>query len=131
MQDVYDRNITIYDLPGSEMWKHEMSKLPFPFPELARSLYIASSFNEFDNITKYHVLEKESLSIEFTSQNIILIFQGTHAQYIGSLIPLELKWAKDAGTAWYRSKEPVPINHPFVGDGYLSNKKWPLIEEYR
>ena len=40
----------------------------------------------------------------------------------------ELEWAKEAGTAWYRSKEPLPIDQHFVGDGYLSNKKWPLIE---
>ena len=45
------------------------------------------------------------------------------------LIKLELDWAKEAGTAWYRSKGPVPLDHPFVGGGYLSNKKWPLIEE--
>ena len=45
------------------------------------------------------------------------------------LFEFYLKWAKELGTAWYRSKEPIPIVHPFVGDGYLSNKKWPLIEE--
>ena len=45
------------------------------------------------------------------------------------LIKLELDWAKEAGTAWYRSKETVPIHDPFVGGGFLSNKKWPLIEE--
>ena len=37
--------------------------------------------------------------------------------------------AKNAGKAWYRSKETVPIQDPFVGGGFLSNKKWPLIEE--
>ena len=36
--------------------------------------------------------------------------------------------ANEKGVDWYRSKEQVPINFPFVGDGYLSNKKWPLIE---
>ena len=40
----------------------------------------------------------------------------------------EREWARERGTAWYRSKEPIHIDHPFVGDGYLSNKKWPLIE---
>ena len=44
------------------------------------------------------------------------------------LIKLELEWAKEAGTAWYRSKKTVPIHDPFVGGGFLSNKKWPLIE---
>ena len=47
----------------------------------------------------------------------------------GLLYKDELELAKAAGTAWYRSKESVPIKHPFVGGGYLSNKKWPLIEE--
>ena len=41
---------------------------------------------------------------------------------------MELDMAKEKGTAWHRSKERVPINFPFVGVGYLSNKKWPLIE---
>ena len=55
--------------------------------------------------------------------------QGTHAQMADTVYEEELKWARERGTAWYRSKEPVPITHPFVGGGYLSNKKWPLIEE--
>ena len=40
----------------------------------------------------------------------------------------ELKWAREAGTAWYRSKKPVPTFDAFVGGGCLSNKKWPLNE---
>ena len=44
------------------------------------------------------------------------------------LYKFDLDWAREAGAAWYRSKEPVPIKHPFVGGGYLSNKKWPLNE---
>ena len=38
-----------------------MSNLPFPLPELAEKLYLTSSDDEYDNITKYHLLEKESL----------------------------------------------------------------------
>ena len=34
----------------------------------------------------------------------------------------------EKGTAWYRSKKPVPVSYHFVGDGYLSNKKWYLME---
>ena len=47
----------------------------------------------------------------------------------GNLEQFEEEWAEEAGYAWYRSKEPVPIYHSFVGGGYLSNKKWPLNEE--
>ena len=45
--------------PGMEIWKQQMSKLPYPFPQLAERTYITSSWDEFDNITKYHLLEKE------------------------------------------------------------------------
>ena len=37
-------------------------------------------------------------------------------------------WKRAAGVTYYRSKETIPIIHPFVGGGYLSNKKWPLNE---
>ena len=48
---------------------------------------------------------------------------------VGRISDSDVKWARDIGTAWYRSKESVPTHPHFVGDGYLSNKKWPLIEE--
>ena len=55
--------------------------------------------------------------------------QGTHTlPWHGDMGKSEREWARERGTAWYRSKEPIPIDYPFVGDGYLSNKKWPLIE---
>ena len=47
---------------------------------------------------------------------------------IGSLMPQDYDTAKEMGTAWYRSKEIVPIFNAFVGGGYLSNKKWTLTE---
>ena len=44
--------------------------------------------------------------------------------------PWEEDLAKVFGTHWYRSKEQfTPFLQPFVGGGYLSNKKWPLNEE--
>ena len=49
--------------------------------------------------------------------------QGTHAQLIPYLYERDLKYKN-----WYRSKETVPVGSAFVGGGFLSNKKWPLIE---
>ena len=58
---MHDRNITIYMQPGSDIWRQEMFKLPYPYPELAEKFfYITSSYDEFFNITKYQLLEKES-----------------------------------------------------------------------
>ena len=57
---MYDRNITIYMQPGSNIWRQEMLKLPFPYSELAEKMYIPSSYDELTNITSYKLLEKES-----------------------------------------------------------------------
>ena len=54
------RKMTIYIGPGADHWRHEMSKLPLPFPKLAEGMYIAGSNAELNNITRYELLEKES-----------------------------------------------------------------------
>ena len=54
--------------------------------------------------------------------------QGTGAR-LGGFLSDEYDWAEELGTAWYRSKEKVPISYAFLGGGALSSKKWPLIEE--
>ena len=111
-----------------------MLKLPFPFSVLAETMYIPSSYDEYHNVSKYYVLEKESFFyLAVCSEYHVLFshasFQPTHVKIAGGLTKSDLKQAKELGAAWYRSKEQVPIKHNFVGDGYLSNKKWPLIEE--
>ena len=45
------------------------------------------------------------------------------------LNPWDYEYAEEAGTGWYRSKEPASMFDAFVGSGALSNKKWPLQEE--
>lgn len=111
-----------------------MLKLPFPFSVLAETMYIPSSYDEYHNVSKYYVLEKESFFyLAVCSEYHVLFshasFQPTHVKIAGGLTKSDLKQAKELGAAWYRSKEQVPIKHNFVGDGYLSNKKWPLNEE--
>ena len=44
------------------------------------------------------------------------------------LYPPEKSYSEKSRIGWYKSKEPIPLNNPFVGGGYISNKKWPLIE---
>ena len=57
---MYDRNLTVYLHPYWGMHVDEMSRFPHPYPELAERSYVADSFREFDNISEYDVLEKES-----------------------------------------------------------------------
>ena len=97
-------------------------------------MYIAGSNAELDNITRYELLEKESFikhvsTISHVRRSITLSLQGTHVFMTGGVFSGYQEMAKAAGKAWYRSKETVPIQDPFVGGGFLSNKKWPLIEE--
>ena len=57
-QDMQDMNISIHYPPGiGDTWSHVMSQMPPPYPDLAERVYIASSWDEYWNITKY-TLEK-------------------------------------------------------------------------
>ena len=47
-------------MPGGDIWKQEMSELPYPFPKLAENYYITNSWDEMYNMSKYYVLEKDS-----------------------------------------------------------------------
>ena len=56
-----------------DIWKKVMSSMPSPYQELAEertyiSAYSASSFdNEYMNLTKYDLLEKESVRLIYRS----------------------------------------------------------------
>ena len=53
--------MTIYlGAVGFGIYVQVMSKLPSPFPDLAERSYIPSSWDEFENISDYDVLEKVS-----------------------------------------------------------------------
>ena len=126
---MYDRNITIYGFPWSQFQKQLLSSLPSPYSELSENFYITSSLDEYVNISKSSVLIEESVWCIYCIHVMLNIWQGTHAQMVGLLYAFELEMAEEAGTAWYRSKETVPVFDAFVGGGFLSNKKWPLNEE--
>ena len=67
--------MSIYDIPGMEIWVQVMSTMPSPYPELAERIYITSSWEEFDNITKYFLLEKESFFFHVESKISIYYFK--------------------------------------------------------
>ena len=74
---MFDRNISIYLSPGTEIWKQVMSTLPFPYTELAERLYIATSSDDFDNITKNHLLGKESFLFIMQKSHLLILFGST------------------------------------------------------
>ena len=122
---MYDRGINIIMIPGVEMWKQVWSTMDHPLPTLA-----AKNWTEYENLIKLHVFEKDSNQLSISLLIHDFINQGTHAKS-GYLYGRDKRLAREAGAGWYRSKNPLQlssVHYPFVGDGYLSNKKWPLNE---
>ena len=71
---MYDRNITIVVGPGTDIWKQAMSTLPSPFPELAETISIPTSHDEYIDNQKKLLLEKESAHRESFGHSLLLIF---------------------------------------------------------
>ena len=53
---------------------------------------------------------------------------GSSIVEIGFLYDIELKYATDVGTQWYRSKDKKAGENPFIS--HMLNKKWTLEEEF-
>ena len=111
-KQLVEQNITLYDVPGSEMWKQFMLESSRKeYNKLGETYLIADDWDHFDHITKHDVMGA-----------------GTHAQMTGVLESYELDMGKKHhpegnGTyGWYRSKEKVAGDNPYAG--YLTNKKW-------
>ena len=99
------KNITIYAIPGSEIWKQFLLESSIPeYNILGETYLIADDWDHFENITEHYVMGN-----------------GTHAWMSGSLYPKILAMGR-----WYRSKEKLAGDNPYAG--YLTNKKWHLNE---
>ena len=70
---MYDRNITIVVGPGTDIWKQAMSNLPSPFPELAETISIPTSHDEYIDNQKKLLLEKESDCFDFICISMVQV----------------------------------------------------------
>ena len=59
-EDVVTRGLIPYMHPGTGVWKKVMSKMPDPYPVLAETMIISTSWPQFYNMSKYNTIEKES-----------------------------------------------------------------------
>ena len=59
-EDVVTRGLIPYMHPGTGVWKKVMSKMPDPYPLLAETMIISTSWPQFFNLSKYNTIEKES-----------------------------------------------------------------------
>ena len=104
-KQLVEKNITLYDVPGTEIWKQFLQDSSIPeYKKLGEAFIISDDYDQYRNTTKHD-----------------LIGAGTHAIMTGHLAPHLLAMGR-----WYRSKEKVAGVNPSVG--YLTNKKWHLNE---
>ena len=104
-KQLMEKNITLYVLPGGEMWKQFLLESSIPeFNIVGETFIVPDDWNHFINITKHDVMGA-----------------GTHAMMAGSMPPYYLAMGK-----WHRSKDKLAGNNPY--SGYLTNKKWYLNE---
>ena len=104
-KQLVEENITLYFRPEFKIWKQFLMDSPIKeYNILGENVIFANNWDHFDNISKHNV-----------------IGAGTHASIKSYLVPSELAMGR-----WYRSKEKVSGNNPYVG--YLTNKKWHLNE---
>ena len=113
-KQLVEKNITLYDVPGGEIWKQFLLESSIPeYNILGENIIIADDYDHYNNMTKHYV-----------------IGSGTHAQLKYALGHKERYMGENKETnsyrGWYRSKEKVAGKYPY--GGYLTNKKWHLNE---
>ena len=113
-KQLVEKNITLYNGPGTELWKQFLLESSIPEYNILGENYIIA--DDWDNY--YYMTEHDALGA------------GTHALMVSSLDPWELAYGENkeinSGRGWYRSKEKVAGKYPY--GGYLTNKKWHLNE---
>ena len=117
-KDLVERNIIVYDHPGTQIWKQLLSQSDIPeYRKIAESMIITNSYDHFNELTKNGLLS-----------------QGTHAQMVASMDPRELAWGTEydddqgryvynSGRGYYRGEMLVgEMGYPVAG--YLTHKNW-------
>ena len=61
-QDVHELGLVPYKDPGWYIWKQKMEQMAPPYPALAERMVIATSWEEFHNITEFKLLAKDRIT---------------------------------------------------------------------
>ena len=105
------QNITLYYIPGGDIWKQFLLESPIPeYNILGENFIIPDDWELYYNISEHDV-----------------IGAGTHAYMASYLTPYYLAMGENeeinSGRGWHRSKDKVG-EYPYAG--YLTNKNWHL-----
>ena len=112
LRQILDRNITLYMWPSAYAWKVDFARSDFPeLREIAETMIIAKSWEEYDNLTKHGLLSN-----------------GTHTGLLPYWYQWELEWGREYNhdRGFYRG-EQMKNDYPY--NGFFTNKTWFLNEE--
>ena len=121
-RDLVERDITLYHIPGAQVWRQMLSQSDIPeYRKIAETMIITKSWEQVFKMTKNELLS-----------------QGTHALMVSYLSSSTLAWAtefdhdkgkykRNSGRGYYRG-EMLVLTGVIPETGYLTHKKWHLNE---
>ena len=86
-QDVHELGLVPYKDPGWYIWKQKMEQMSPPYPALAERMVIATSWEEFHNITQFKLLAKDRITntLKICSQCLWWCIEPLFSFSVGSL----------------------------------------------
>ena len=119
-QDILDRNMILFDVPGAEMWKQWLAQHPnTEYNKLAETMIIAKTWDEWDKMVEHGILVNKTHVFMNSYVGPWEISLGRHPDFSPRML-------HKGGEVWYRSKERVD---GYSYGGYLSMKDWRFNEE--
>ena len=100
--------------PGNHYWEVNFARSDnLELREIARTMIITKSWDEFHNVTKHGLLSS-----------------GTHTMVYAFLYDFEYPWGREYnhGRGYYRG-ELMQGDYPY--NGHLTSKNWHLNEEFK
>ena len=115
LRQILDRNLTLYMFPGTYGLKVSFARSDFPeFREIAETMIITKSWDEFDNLTKHGLLSN-----------------GTHTRLHSYVWDFEYLWGRqyNHGRGFYKGERLESSGLEY--SGFFTSKNWHLNEEFK
>ena len=118
-QDITDKKMTLFNIPGSQIWKQWFELHVNPeYNKLAETMIIPDSWDEYDKLVQYGIMKNRT---HLYIGGYVYSWEIALGRHPG----LSPRMTHKGGEAWYRSKERLD-NFPYAG--YLSRKDWKFNE---
>ena len=119
-QDIIDRNIILFDMPGTEMWRQWLAQHHNKeYNKLAETMIIPETWSEYEKLVEQGIIDNRTHVFMAGYLSLAEISLGRHPD-------LSPRMTHKGGEVWYKSKERVEGYSGFAG--YLSTKDFRFNE---